>query len=340
MDNITLLKRYSEGKRDFSWADLRQADLTHAELSGINLYRANLAGANLTGASLAEANLFRADLSGANLSGANLADANLRRANLSEAQIELEQIRDADVRGACLPQALIDDLDPEPAAVSLMANEVAPSPAVASVQTPKLADSPPVTSPGNQQELWISLAFLGIGHVFYGVILGSQQVWLGFWLLTLLPVMLGLQEELVWFMPMLGAIAVVASLGLSAGVLIFFLPVVLGVGVALAICGSILGWGWGQTLKNTAWFSGLAFLAMHSAIWLFDGSNAYGGGGIVLKLDTSHLVLLLGLGLLALWRGMTAYELLIDLRISKSRQLLYVGGSAAAGLLIGMLVSS
>lgn len=185
----------------------------------------------------------------------------------------------------------------------------------------------------------ISLAILGIGYLFYGTVLGAAQVGAGWWLVVWLSVSLGLwQEELIWFVPVLGAIAVVAALGLSAAVLLFFLPVALGLGVAFAICGSIMGWSWGQSLKTTVWFSGLAFWAMHSAIWLFDGSNAYGGGGIVLNLQTFHVALLLGLGLLAVARGVLAYGQLAELHYAPSRQWLYLGGSAAVGLLVGVVV--
>ncbi|MGF1517863.1 MAG: pentapeptide repeat-containing protein [Nodosilinea sp.] len=242
MDGPTLLRRYAQGKRDFSWADLAKANLAQAQLSGINLSRANLSGATLVGA---------------NLSKANLTKANLARAN----------------------------------------------------------------------------------HLFYGVVLRVQQVaWPG-WLLVSLPMGLGLwQEELVWFVPLVGLVGAMVALGLSVGVLIFAVPVALGIGVALAIGGSILGWGWGQTLKTTAWFSGLAFVAMHSSIWLFDGSNAYGGGGIVVNLSGIHTAGLLGLGLVAVGRGTLAYGQLIDQGYPTRHQGMLIGGGGVVGLLLGWLV--
>ena len=63
-------------------ADLSGADLSGADLSGAYLFRAKLSGADLTGADLSSANLVWADLSGANLSEADLSGADLLGANL------------------------------------------------------------------------------------------------------------------------------------------------------------------------------------------------------------------------------------------------------------------
>ncbi|MFQ4140022.1 pentapeptide repeat-containing protein [Nodosilinea sp. PGN35] len=336
---MTLIRRYGDGKRDFSWADLRAADLSQAQLPTIDLSRANLAGANLAGADLRQANLFKANLTGTNLVGADLSGANLRRADLTAARFDPEQLATADTRGAV---GLAAAAMPEPTAVSPNA-PIPPAFATDGKVPDPVAFPAAVASPAialARRETVISLAILGIGHLFYGIVLGAAQVAAGWWPLVWLPVGLGLwQEELIWFVPVLGAIAVVVALELSAAVLLFFLPVALGLGVAFALCGSILGWSWGQSLKTTVWFGGLAFLAMHSAIWLFDGSNAYSGGGIVLNLQTFPVALLLGLGLLAVARGALAYTQLAELRYTPARQWLYLGGSAAVGLLTGVVVS-
>lgn len=171
--------------------------------------------------------------------------------------------------------------------------------------------------------------------------LESQQIPIGLGLLLWLPLWLGLGSETsIWFVPLLGLMGAVVALGISAGVLIFSLLVVFGVTMALSIIGSILGWGWGKTLTAAAWFSSLAFVAMHSVIWLFDGSNAYGGGGIVVSFSTVPLVLRLGLGLLAVTRGVLAYGQLEALGLSKAQQGLYLGGGGAGGLLLGYLAGA
>jgi hypothetical protein len=353
MDGPTLLRRYAQGKRDFSWADLAGVNLAQAQLSGITLSRANLSGATLVGANLSEANLTKANLAGANLRGAILTGATLRRADLSTAQLDLAQLQQVDYYGAVLPPALVallppdDALEPEEPPVQ-NANPLTPIPAGSeqfSHPQPQTLSRQGASQPDTNQtaidrrELWISLALLALGYLCYGVVLRAQQVpWPG-WLLVGLPLALGLwQEELVWFVPLMGLVGAVVALGVSVGVLIFAVPVALGIGVALTIGGSILGWGWGQTLKTTAWFSGLAFVAMHSSIWLFDGSNAYGGGGIVVNLSGIHRAGLLGLGLLAVGRGTLAYGQLLDLGYPARHQGMLVGGGGVMGLLLGWLV--
>lgn len=347
MDGPTLLRRYAQGKRDFSWADLAGVNLAQAQLSGIDLSRANLSGATLVGANLSEANLTKAKLAGANLSGATLTGATLRRADLTSAQLNLAQLQQVDHYGAVLPPALVallpsdDAMEPEESLVQ--STNLTPAPAgleQSSTPNRQVIDRQTAKQPAlERRELWISLALLVLGYLCYGVVLKLQQVpWPG-WLLVSLPLSLGLwQEELVWFVPLMGLVGVVVALGVSVGVLIFAVPVALGIGVALAMGGSILGWGWGQTLKSTAWFSGLAFVVMHSSIWLFDGSNAYGGGGIVVNLSGLHMAGLLGLGLLAVGRGTLAYGQLIDQGYPTRHQGMLIGGSGVVGLLLGWLV--
>ena len=63
------------------------SDLSEADLHEANLRWANLSGADLRGANLHEANLRWANLSGANLSGADLREADLRWANLRGADL-------------------------------------------------------------------------------------------------------------------------------------------------------------------------------------------------------------------------------------------------------------
>ena len=62
-------------------------DLTEANLSNAHLAFANLSGADLTKANLNRANLFFANLAGANLSRADLTQSNLTFANLKEATL-------------------------------------------------------------------------------------------------------------------------------------------------------------------------------------------------------------------------------------------------------------
>lgn len=83
-----LLAAYQDGVRDFTHANLENADLSQANLSGINLEQANLRGANLSGTNLSEANLTGADLQAANLTQTNLRYANLNGSDLRQAVLK------------------------------------------------------------------------------------------------------------------------------------------------------------------------------------------------------------------------------------------------------------
>jgi uncharacterized protein YjbI with pentapeptide repeats len=85
--------------------DLREADLSRADLGGTAPYGANLIGADLEGANLAGATLRGASLSGAKLGAANLTGANLGWTNFSEADLGAAKLGGADFRKADLTGA-------------------------------------------------------------------------------------------------------------------------------------------------------------------------------------------------------------------------------------------
>src|SRR5262249_34910699 len=68
-------------------ANLMQASLPEADLTGANLQATILVDANLAGARLGGADLTDADLTRANLADADLANASLRGADLTEASL-------------------------------------------------------------------------------------------------------------------------------------------------------------------------------------------------------------------------------------------------------------
>ena len=88
------LKEDCEGWEDMR-ANLSEADLCGANLSGANLRRADLSGAKLCRANLSEADLSEADLCGANLCRANLSEADLSGAN----QFRLGRVLDEPLTG-------------------------------------------------------------------------------------------------------------------------------------------------------------------------------------------------------------------------------------------------
>ncbi|MDZ7959750.1 MAG: pentapeptide repeat-containing protein [Aulosira sp. DedQUE10] len=88
-----LLESYAVGKRDFSRAELGEAnlqgvDLKGADLSYADLSQANLSGANLRGSDLSFADLSQANLKDSDLRGALLFSANLRLADLTGAKLD------------------------------------------------------------------------------------------------------------------------------------------------------------------------------------------------------------------------------------------------------------
>jgi uncharacterized protein YjbI with pentapeptide repeats len=77
-----------------------------ADLCNAKLMEAKLSGANLEEADLTAAYLIRADLSGANLSGADLTQAVLSEANLSGADMNEAELTDTFLNGANLQGVL------------------------------------------------------------------------------------------------------------------------------------------------------------------------------------------------------------------------------------------
>ena len=71
-----------------------------AKNSGANLCNADLSDANLSGADLRNANLCNADLSDANLSGADLRNADLYNANLRNADLSDADLSNAELQNA------------------------------------------------------------------------------------------------------------------------------------------------------------------------------------------------------------------------------------------------
>ncbi|WP_024750382.1 pentapeptide repeat-containing protein [Crocosphaera subtropica] len=105
--NYADLKDHNLSKADLSGADLNYANLSGANLTSANLRYANLRGADLSGADLSETNFTYANLSGASLRYANLSRANLTSANLSGADLNCALLRGANFSDANLSGALL-----------------------------------------------------------------------------------------------------------------------------------------------------------------------------------------------------------------------------------------
>jgi hypothetical protein len=79
--------------------------LANIELKDANLSEAELIGADLSEAALSGADLIDADLSEADLSGASLVNADLRSANMADTSLPTADLRGADLSGADLSDA-------------------------------------------------------------------------------------------------------------------------------------------------------------------------------------------------------------------------------------------
>jgi uncharacterized protein YjbI with pentapeptide repeats len=126
-DVTTLLQEYGDGRRKFNQIDLKNGNLSHAQLpyiqleesllqkadlrqaimAGASLNHIDLSSANLSRINLIAADLIRAKLAGANLtgaflSGANLSGANLRKSNLTDCTLAGANLSGVDFTGAIL----------------------------------------------------------------------------------------------------------------------------------------------------------------------------------------------------------------------------------------------
>ena len=105
------LKEVNLSEANLKGADLSEADLSGANLKGANLTKAILGGANLTGANLSSANLTRASLGGANLTGANLTRADFTSARLSWANLTDAKFNQTNLNWASLRDANLFGVD-------------------------------------------------------------------------------------------------------------------------------------------------------------------------------------------------------------------------------------
>lgn len=98
---------------DLSGVDLKGADLSYADLIDVDLKGVDLRGADLSYADLRYTNLRGVDLFDANLKGVDLRFADLRDTDLSSADLRFADLRDADLFGADLRDANLRGADLE-----------------------------------------------------------------------------------------------------------------------------------------------------------------------------------------------------------------------------------
>jgi hypothetical protein len=345
MNAQQLLERYANGTRDFSGADLRGVDLSHASLVGINLYRADLTDATLEQADLREANFLKADLTNANFTAANLSGANLRRAELTGTVLQsaiLDSARFSDVvMPGGLPSARtrssqtpLHRTPPSQDQRSISSRTQSHPHGGHSFQSSSpLPDLTPFhqATPPTLAELPVpSLALFWAGYSCFGGILGIYSapniLWMMVWA-TALAWMLG--ESMAWFTPVVAAIAVMLSSGISIWAVILAVSVSLGLGLALVM----LGWSWTKTLRDSLWIGGLVVILINLAQWLFRGDMT---GIVVSGYFPLALLLIMGMGSTGI--GAIAW---LQMRADgfRRRQIAWVfAGCSALGLLCGGMI--
>ncbi|BAY86639.1 pentapeptide repeat family protein [Calothrix parasitica NIES-267] len=107
----TFLHRYAIGERYFYNANLRCAELSSLDLTGIHLGYTYLNLANLSHTNLSKADLTAADITQANLSDCNLSQSILLRANLQNTNLSRANLRGANLNYACLDNANLSEAD-------------------------------------------------------------------------------------------------------------------------------------------------------------------------------------------------------------------------------------
>lgn len=108
MTSEELLKRYAAGERDFRKVEIWNANLIKADLREVNLSGAELRGACLIAANLSEANLDGIRLEGSDLTSASLYKASLRGAGLESCQLINTNCREVDMTEAKLFESRLD----------------------------------------------------------------------------------------------------------------------------------------------------------------------------------------------------------------------------------------
>ncbi len=111
LETDRFLHLYAIGDRCFYNANLRCAELSSLDLTGVNLSYAFLNLANLSHTNLSKADLTAADITQANLSDCNLNESILLRANLQSVDLSRANLRGANLNYACLNNANLTEAD-------------------------------------------------------------------------------------------------------------------------------------------------------------------------------------------------------------------------------------
>ncbi|MBE9126332.1 MULTISPECIES: hypothetical protein [unclassified Coleofasciculus] len=182
---------------------------------------------------------------------------------------------------------------------------------------------------------WLPFLLLWLGYFFFGQLLSFLEApwwaWLVAWGGSLIWV---LDDSLTWFVPITGAIAVMGSTTISV------FSIIIAGAVTLLLMGVmifLLDFGVRKALKDGLWVGGFVMAGMLIANWLFDGSSAYSGGGIVLT-GTFPLALALLLAIVTTLFGSMAWMAMRDDGLVKKQIIQTFVGVTGLGLFCGWIV--
>jgi len=104
LNGNSLFKIFRNG--DFSFADLKGANLPSAELKQVNLFKADLSGVMFSNGEMIGAKIYHA-----NLTAANFMDSDLRGARLNRSNLHGTNFREADLRGVNFENAIFGEIE-------------------------------------------------------------------------------------------------------------------------------------------------------------------------------------------------------------------------------------
>lgn len=358
MDTNELLKRYQAGRRDFTWIDITEANLASAKLAGINLSRSNLTKAILVKADLSHSTLVKTNLSKANLQQANLTDATLYKTNLSGARLEGAKIRGTDLSTAKLNGAIMPDgrlyekwilSHPEETIASshhkhliIKPDSIVNKSSVAVSTHPeiiKFSETRAFPERFKIQEFFKRLPvptflILWLGYFCFGALLTIHNAPVLAWILAWVGSLIWLiDESWTWFVPVSAVIAVMASASIS--IMSVFVG---GIVAIMMILGMIfLEFGVRKAIKDGLWLGTLVGAVMLIAQWLLDGSNAYSGGGVVLRgiLPTTLIFLV---AIVTATFGSMAWMAMDYMGLSKKQTIISFASVTGLGLFCGWVI--
>lgn len=326
METQELLTRYQAGIRKFVWADLKNANLADANLAEVNLSQANLSGAILTGANLTKVNLYKANLSQANLLGADLTDANLRKVNFEGAimpdgssyeEWEKKQLA-ADIVGDETDELSVGEEEDD-------SEEKKEEEGIAFVSSFKREPQRPTRV--KAKYFWKvlpkqRLLSLGFGYCLFGQMLTYFKAPPLAWLLAFLgSIIWVVRESWFWFVPLVPALAIIGTAGIS----------IVGLGVSLAVSQGYIAGGLGmfktrQVVRDGIWIGGI-LLSVFFVINLLTFS------------DNFSLALLFVGAIASVSYGMFAFGEMERIGYSKKQIINTFIATTAAGLFLGGLVA-